>query len=320
MLVIIMNSNDLTKEVFAKMYFAAFNKNAINLGIQKLSGGLKNRVYLMDDGKNRFVLKTVPSENKVVSEIDRNTLWWEADVLKKMEELDITTPRVLYYSEGIEEYHHPFMIMNYLEGNNYLDCKDNMCLEQKKDISFHIGEITQKICSIKKDYYYLPSFPNKKFKDNYEFVIFIFKKLLKIYKKYNINIDGITSNQVLELVKNKKKELNMVKQISMCNIDLWDGNILVKNGRISGMVDFTDTYYCDELMSFYFHLIDEDVDEYFLLGYGNKKLSYDEKVRIEIYRLYVVLKMIVDCEIKQYGRFGKTYRDFIRIYNKIITI
>ena len=37
---------------------------------------------------------------------------------------------------------------------------------------------------------------------------------------------------------------------------------------------------------------------YYLKGFDNKKLNYDEKVRIEIYRMYVILKMIVDCELK----------------------
>ena len=310
-------NNNLNSNIFNDIYFTAFNKKTKNLGIKKLSGGLKNRVYLLDDGKNRFVLKTEPSDASSIVDIDKNTLWWEAKILKELEILNVNIPHLIFYSDGIDSYPHPFLIMNYLDGDNYLNCRGNLSIEQKKEISYNIGELSKAICSIKKNKYYIPAFPNKKIKSNYEFVLFLFNILLKIYKRNKINIEGITREQIIALLKSKRKELNKVNSISLCNIDLWDGNILVKNGKISGVVDFTDTYYCDELMSFYFHLIDVDTDEYFLLGYGNKKITYDEKIRIEIYRLYVVLKMIVDCDVKQYGRFGKMYSDFVRIYKKI---
>ena len=122
------------------------------------------------------------------------------------------------------------------------------------------------------------------------------------------------------MVKSKEKELKNVNQISLCNTDLWDGNIIVKNGKISGILDFNDTFYCDELMTFYFHLSDREMDEYFLLGYNNKKLTYDETIRIEVYRLYSLLKMITDCEIKKYGRFGNMYTKFFEQYKKLSRI
>ena len=314
-----MKTRTLTDDGFKKIYKEIFNKNPRNLGVSKLPWGLKNRVYLMNDGKNKYVLKTISAKDTQVTSIDKNTLRWEAQMLRELEDLDINIPRVIYYSDGICEYPYPILVINYISGNNYIDCKDNLLLSQKKDISFELGKICKKICSIKKDYYYLPPYPNKRFKDNYEFVMFIFNILLKIYEENSINLDKITSTDVKNIIKSKKKELNEVSNLCLCNIDLWDGNIIVKNGKISGIVDFADTYYCDELMSFYFHLLDKDSDEYFLLGYG-KKLDYDEKVRIEIYRLYSFLKIIIDCELKKYGRFNKIYKGFVDTYNRLLNM
>ena len=314
-----MKERIIDPSVIEHMYQAAFHKKK-TIGIQKLSGGLKNRVYLIDDGKTKIVLKVEPINDKLINPLDKNTIWWEAQVLQELEGLNIKIPKVLFYSDGIEEYPYPFLFISYIEGNNYLNCKDNISKSVKEDISFNIGLITKKICSIKKDYYFLPSEPNKHFKDNYSFIYYLYDSLLKIYKKHNINIDGITKEDILKVLNNKKKELNNVKEISMCNIDLWDGNILVKDGHISGIVDFNDTFYCDELMAFYFHLTDKKYDEFFLLGYGKKGFKNDEKVRIEIYRLYVFLKMIIDSEIRNYGRFSKIYSEFIKIYNKLLTM
>ena len=62
-------------------------------------------------------------------------------------------------------------------------------------------------------------------------------------------------------------------------------------------------------MTFYFHTIDGKTSESFLNGFNNKKLNNDEKIRIEIYRLYVILKMIVDWKLKQYGKFDWMYEN-----------
>ena len=73
-------------------------------------------------------------------------------------------------------------------------------------------------------------------------------------------------------------------------------------------------------MTFYFHTIDGITSDYYLKGFDNKKLNYDEKVRIEIYRMYVILKMIVDCGLKQYGKFSWMYENLdnrIKILKKL---
>lgn len=314
-----MTNNKLTTEIIKKMYYCAFNNVPTKLGIKKLSGGLKNLVYLLDDGQKYYVLKTEPI-NKKIAPIDKNTIWWEAQILKELKDIINNIPKLIYYSDGFDEYNHPFLIMSYIEGNNYNNCKENISKEQKNKISYELGKIAYKISSIRKDKYFIPSFPQEVFNNNYELVEFMFKSILKVYKNHHINIEGITASEILSLVKSKEKELKNVNQISLCNTDLWDGNILVKNGKISGILDFNDTFYCDELMTFYFHLIDCEMDEYFLLGYNNKKLTYDETIRIEVYRLYSLLKMITDCEIKKYGRFGNMYTKFFEQYKKLSRI
>ena len=100
---------------------------------------------------------------------------------------------------------------------------------------------------------------------------------------------------------------------------MWDGNILIKDGHISGIIDFADVYCCDEIMTFYFHTIDGKLSDSFLKGYNKLNLSYDEIIRIEIYRMYVILKMITECKIKQYGRFEWMYNNLserVQILNR----
>ena len=114
---------------------------------------------------------------------------------------------------------------------------------------------------------------------------------------------------IREILVKYKDSLNNISRISLAHTDIWDGNILINNNKISGIVDFSDLYYCDELLSFYFHTIDGKTSQSFLNGYGKFNLNQDELYRIEIYRMYVIFKMIVDCKLKNYGRFDWMYEN-----------
>ena len=34
---------------------------------------------------------------------------------------------------------------------------------------------------------------------------------------------------------------------------MWDGNIIIKHGKISGIIDFSDLYFCDEDSVYYYN-------------------------------------------------------------------
>lgn len=296
-------------ETIKKMYTKQFNKQTDNLHISILSGGMKNAVYLLDDGEFKIVLKIAPQNETKMITVDRNIFWWEATMLKYMEKLNIPTPKLLNYDDSCSICDTPYIFMSYINGENYLSIKENLDQETINNIEFQLGSITQKISSIKSSNFFLPSNPTKKFKDNFEFVYYIFEQLLKDANEKEQSISSEICNEIKMILISRKDSLNNIESISLTHTDIWDGNIIVKDGNVAGIVDFSDLYFCDELMTFYFHTIDGKMSSSFLEGYGynNKILNYDEKIRIEIYRMYVILKMIVDCKLKQYGKFQWMY-------------
>lgn len=289
------------------MYKIAFDKDTSNLKISKLSGGLKNAVYLIENSKEKVVLKIGPKDNSKMISADKNTFWWEAEMLKLMEKINFPAPRLLYFDPIGKICDSPFIFMSYINGKNYLECKEELSEETIFNIEYQIGVLSAKICSIKGDKYFLPSYPSKFFNDNYEFVLNLFTLLLEDAKSKNIDLGENGYYKILEIIKNNKTNLNNNINLCLSHTDIWDGNIIIDNNSISGIVDFSDLYYCDELLTFYFHTIDGITSKYFLKGFDNKVLTDSEKIRIEIYRLYVILKMIVDCELKQYGKFDWMY-------------
>jgi len=301
--------NYQSESVIKKIYEAFFQGNVDNLTISVLSGGLKNAVYLLDDGKEKVVLKIAPKDETKMISADRNILWWEARMLKLMNEYDIPIPKFIAYDDSGNICQSPYILMSYIEGKNYLEIKESLSSEEIANIEYQLGVISKKICSIKGNEFFLPSQPNKKFNNNFEFVLNLFELLLNDAKSKNMDLGEDSYNIIRNIIYSKKDSLNNISNLCLNHTDIWDGNVIVNEGRVEGIVDFTDLYVCDELMTFYFHTIDGITSENFLRGFDNKVLNTDEKIRIEIYRMYIILKMIVDCELKQYGRFEWMYEN-----------
>lgn len=292
-----------------QMYKEAFNKDTTDIKISKLSGGLKNAVYLIEDGSQRVVLKIAPKDETKMITADRGILWWEAEMLKLMETIDFPSPRLLYYDDKSEICQSPYMFMSYISGNNYLECKNSLSQAEIENIEFQLGKLSSIICSIKGKNFFLPGQPNKEFSNNYEFILNLFELLLSDASERNMNLGVDGYKKIRDIIENSKTSLNNITNLCLSHTDIWDGNVIINNGNVAGIVDFSDLYYCDELLTFYFHTIDGKTSNNFLMGFNNKQLDYDEKIRIEIYRMYVILKMIVDCELKQYGKFDWMYQN-----------
>ena len=82
---------------------------------------------------------------------------------------------------------------------------------------------------------------------------------------------------------------------------------IIKDNNISGIVDFSDLYYCDELMTFYFHSIHSEISSSFLKGYGKPSLTESELTRTIIYRVWTLMKMIIEKEYKVSNEYLDEY-------------
>ena len=314
---ILLVKNYYSNEIVKKMYEKSFGKDSSLIEIKRLSGGLKNAVYLISDNNEKVVLKISSIDERKMLTVDRNILWWEAKMLKLLEDLEIPSPMLLSFDDSLEICDFPYVFMSYIDGENFLNIKNSLSNEQLKLLEYELGKISLKISSIKSEKFFLPCQPNLSFSNNFEFIYNLFILLVGDATVKQMMVNNISFDEILNLVENRKKSLNNISNICLTHTDLWDGNILIKNGKISGILDFSDLYFCDELMTFYFHTLDEITSINFLDGFKKEELIYDEMVRIEIYRLYVLFKMIVDVEFKGYGRYDWMYEKFEDQFIKI---
>ena len=135
---------------------------------------------------------------------------------------------------------------------------------------------------------------------NSAFVYLLFDWLLQDAEEEHIPIPYIEPDGLRALVKACAEELDTAQAPVLVHTDTWAGNVMVQSGAFAGMVDFAALYYGDFLMSHDFHDFGEQSDPYFLEGFGKTSFDVHERIRIQVYRVWQRLGMVVERGFRKY--------------------
>ncbi|NEA33882.1 aminoglycoside phosphotransferase family protein [Streptomyces sp. SID13031] len=99
------------------------------------------------------------------------------------------------------------------------------------------------------------------------------------------------AEQIRQLVLARLDLLDEVQTPRLIHFDLWDGNILVEDGRITGLVDGERAFWGDPVTEFVsLTLFSSSMDPELLAGYG--ELEAGET--LGLYRIYLYLIMLIE--------------------------
>ncbi|GAB2591818.1 phosphotransferase family protein [Kribbella endophytica] len=106
-------------------------------------------------------------------------------------------------------------------------------------------------------------------------------------ERYEVELPSGVSR---ELALDRVELLNTVRTPRLVHFDLWDGNILVDGGRISGLIDGERAFWGDPVAEFVSLTLFSAVDDELLAGYGGDI----DRERLSLYRVYLYLIMLVE--------------------------
>jgi aminoglycoside phosphotransferase (APT) family kinase protein len=88
----------------------------------------------------------------------------------------------------------------------------------------------------------------------------------------------------------------------LVHFDLWAGNVLVDGGRLSGVIDGERSLYADPLAEWAMLGFGRDPDDRpeLLAGYGGLALDEPARARLDLYRLYLFLIVLVEEVPRRY--------------------
>ena len=224
----------------------------------------------------------------------------EAEMLRIFNESKtIPMPELIHYDDSREICDVPYFFMSYIDGRPLCECT-GITDTQRSNIKEQIGKATRQICSLEAKTFGIPGISESYCTKNSEFVLLLFDWLLLDAKEKNIDIPGIHPNELHALIKKYESDLDMATVPKYIHTDTWDGNIMVKDGEFKGLVDFATILYGDPLMSHDFHDFGNKPNSFFLKGYGKNDFTKNEKIRIQIYRIWQRLGMVVERGYREY--------------------
>ncbi|TDC07816.1 aminoglycoside phosphotransferase family protein, partial [Streptomyces sp. 8K308] len=99
--------------------------------------------------------------------------------------------------------------------------------------------------------------------------------------------------------------LDEVREPALVHYDLWAGNVLLADGRVSALIDGERMFWGDPLADFASLCLLAPLDRELLDGYasvgGRVDFTAEERTRMALYRTYLYVIMLAECAPRGYG-------------------
>ncbi|MEV6304532.1 aminoglycoside phosphotransferase family protein [Actinoplanes sp. NPDC051861] len=131
--------------------------------------------------------------------------------------------------------------------------------------------------------------------------------------------------EIRQLIAAHQDCLDEVTEPRFVEWDLWDSNVMIRDGKIVAIIDHERAFYGDPLMEAGFTAIDLPAfgnPTAFLRGYGRAALTIAERRRRRLYTLYLILIMIIETDYrghtdtKQYDWARERLREILALFGQ----
>lgn len=292
--------NRQTADSIKLMVQKAFGTQDISeIAVKELTEGFFNVAYEVRLPDKAVILKIAPPKDAKVMSYEKNMMNAEVEALRLISDrTDVPVPRILFYDNSHTICNADYFFMEKIEGDNFFTLKNNglISYEAQNEIFHQAGYYNyemNRISGTTFGYIGLPSMQGDNWK---EVFLAMAEDVLRDGENIVINL-GVSYDEVRELLLKASFSLDEVKRPSFVHWDLWDGNIFVKDGKITGIIDFERALWAEPLMEFYFrgHINIKDFYE----GYG-VNLKEQAPIRSLLYDMYLFLIMIVETKYRMY--------------------
>ncbi|MNW37298.1 Phosphotransferase enzyme family protein [compost metagenome] len=288
----------LSDSDLAKLVQRAFGGARILNSALELKDGWFNSAYVltMEDGM-KTVLKVAPHNAGGTLRYERNMMEAEVDVLRHLKNTGvIPVPEVYYYNNSAVE--PEYFIMEYLEGQPYNKIKDQLTDLEREQIEVELGRYNRLINDITGKIFGYYAIQDKHGTCWWEVFRDMMSDLLADARDAKLALPA-ADEEIMGLLDKHRAALKEVTTPRLVHWDLWDGNLFVEDGHITGIIDCERAIWGDPLMEYYFRDL-AGRPPAFMEGYGLHNLNESELERVKLYDLYLALIMYIECYYRKY--------------------
>ena len=273
--------------------------------IKELTEGMCNVTYSItfSDG-SESILKIAAKDRSGNTSNEVNLMRAEITAMKLVaEKCSFKVADVQYYDTSNTICDGNYFFMEKLEGDNFHFVKENMSEEETTAIGKELGKISRELSTIQNpDFGFLGE--DTRYESLFAFVKQMLTNLISDAEKRNVDIlyDGRT---LLEQLEKEKGAFEEVKKASLVHWDMWEGNVFVKDGRVSGIIDWERAMWGEPFMDDRFRM--HNRDKYFLEGFGQTSFTENEIKRLRWYDIILYLTMMIEVFYREFEDKGQYF-------------
>lgn len=288
----------------AASLLAEFSDYAL-VSMRELGDGYFNTAYLLEcAGGQRIVLKIAPPPGTRVLRQEQGLMQIEVDTMRAVSaHTSLPVPGILAYREDSPHLPSPYVAMDHIEGVPLDKLLRGMPDDARWRVFHRLGLYTAELHVQSTPHFGAPTHPHTSWSGAFtEMVCDVLLDARDIGAELGINPDALE-----RLVVALSGVLDEVQVPTLLHRDLWFGNIFVdpETYDILGIIDWERSISGDPLMEFVCALLEgvfaSDGRDAFYSGYGRPTaLSETERIRVDLYSVYLILLLIVEGYYRGY--------------------
>lgn len=181
--------------------------------------------------------------------------------------------------------------------------RESMPKEAIATIDMEIGKISKELINVQNsEFGFLGE--DTRYASLFEFVKQMLSNLISDAEKRDIDI--IYDRQTfLNQLENDKAAFETIHIASLVHWDMWEGNIFVKEGHVSGIIDWERALWGEPFMDDRFRM--HNRNQYFLEGFGQTSFSDEEFIRLRWYDIILYLTMLIEVFYREFDDKGQYF-------------
>lgn len=297
--------NRKTREQIARMVERAFGGATLAAGeaaVSELKEGWFNAAYnvRLSDGRE-VILKIAPPRNAEVMTYEKDIMSTEVASMRLVAQNPaIPVPEIYCFDTARDLCDSDYFFMEKLAGDNYGHVKASLPLETQAEIDRSIGRIVREINGFTGTYFGYDG--NRTLQgDNWkETFVNIMDSVLADGVRKNADLFGFGVGDIRAAVLKHAPALEAVTIPRLVHWDAWELNFFVKDGRVTGILDFERALWADPLMEAQFRALAFGGGSESMRGYGKTSFTHEEDERCHLYTLHLALIMKTECYYRNY--------------------
>lgn len=290
--------NKQSRETICQMAAVAFPQKQVKY-ISELTEGMCNAAYCIEfrDGA-RSVLKIAPQRREALMSNEVNMM--EAEVMAMRivgDRSTVKVAKVQYYDTSGAICSGDYFFMEVVPGQSFFSIGDGLTESEKSIINYETGQIAKRLTEIQNSRFGLLADKAHQYTCLYDFVQYLVINVLADAGKKDIVI-GVSPGEILKKLAEDRAAFEQVTQPTLVHWDMWDGNIFVKDGHISGIIDWERALWGEAFMDDRFRR--HARNKTFLKGFGQESFSDREMRRIKWYDIFLYLTMMTEGAYRGY--------------------